>query len=461
MTTRLAGSSTPSCPSTRAAAGGAGNPENPGGYKTAYLWEEVWSGTASWTSWRASSTCRSRRSSVGGKKVQARDDDLPALPPARRACAGWWPTPASAAPGTTTWSSTRPAAARATPSPGWPTGWPACTTTRTRRSSTRSSSSPTGWCSTSSCRTRSTSSSTSRAWCRRSTRDSTPAGRGAGGRRADRHHHAAEVPLRHREDRRAARCAGTPSSSTRRTARRRGEAATELKGVLAGAAIKEEARAKAEEEGSARLRGRDPQGDGQARPAAEPQLLRLHGHAQVQDAGGLRRAGRGRQAAALPPLHHAPGDRGGLHPRRAAELHDLQDVLPAGQGDRGRSQGGQAQGGAGAGPLHEPAPAQHRPEDRGHGRALPRTSRGTRSAAGPRRWWSPSSRLHAVRYKQAFDKYIAEKGYTDIKTLVAFSGTVDRSRTCPASTYTEVGHEQRHPGEGAAGAVRRPTSTRC
>ncbi|MDD4346907.1 MAG: DEAD/DEAH box helicase family protein, partial [Desulfitobacteriaceae bacterium] len=35
-----------------------------------------------------------------------------------------------------------------------------------------------------------------------------------------------------------------------------------------------------------------------------------------------------------------------------------------------------------------------------------------------------SSRLHAVRYKLAFDKYIAEKGYHDVKTLVAFSGTV-------------------------------------
>ena len=34
------------------------------------------------------------------------------------------------------------------------------------------------------------------------------------------------------------------------------------------------------------------------------------------------------------------------------------------------------------------------------------------------------SRLHAVRYKQAFDKYIAAKGYADVKTLVAFSGTV-------------------------------------
>ena len=35
-----------------------------------------------------------------------------------------------------------------------------------------------------------------------------------------------------------------------------------------------------------------------------------------------------------------------------------------------------------------------------------------------------SSRLHAVRYKKEFDKYLLEKGYTDIKTLVAFSGTV-------------------------------------
>lgn len=35
-----------------------------------------------------------------------------------------------------------------------------------------------------------------------------------------------------------------------------------------------------------------------------------------------------------------------------------------------------------------------------------------------------SSRLHAVRYKQEFDNYIARKGYADLKTLVAFSGSV-------------------------------------
>src|SRR5215211_6961563 len=36
-----------------------------------------------------------------------------------------------------------------------------------------------------------------------------------------------------------------------------------------------------------------------------------------------------------------------------------------------------------------------------------------------------SSRLHAVRYKQSIDKYIKAKGYSDIKALVAFSGKID------------------------------------
>ena len=34
------------------------------------------------------------------------------------------------------------------------------------------------------------------------------------------------------------------------------------------------------------------------------------------------------------------------------------------------------------------------------------------------------SRLHAVRYKLALDSYLGEKGYTDVRTLVAFSGEV-------------------------------------
>ncbi|HSV31457.1 MAG TPA: type I restriction endonuclease [Atribacteraceae bacterium] len=49
-----------------------------------------------------------------------------------------------------------------------------------------------------------------------------------------------------------------------------------------------------------------------------------------------------------------------------------------------------------------------------------------------------SSRLHAVRYKQSFDRYIADKGYRGIKTLVAFSGTVIDPDT-PGVEYTEAG----------------------
>lgn len=48
------------------------------------------------------------------------------------------------------------------------------------------------------------------------------------------------------------------------------------------------------------------------------------------------------------------------------------------------------------------------------------------------------SRLHAVRYKQAFDKYIKDHGYDDVKTLVAFSGTVSDPDD-DTLTYTEAG----------------------
>ena len=47
------------------------------------------------------------------------------------------------------------------------------------------------------------------------------------------------------------------------------------------------------------------------------------------------------------------------------------------------------------------------------------------------------SRLEAVRYKQSFDRYIQEKGYA-IRSLVAFSGTVADDRLAGV-TYTEPG----------------------
>lgn len=49
-----------------------------------------------------------------------------------------------------------------------------------------------------------------------------------------------------------------------------------------------------------------------------------------------------------------------------------------------------------------------------------------------------SSRLHAVRYKQAIDRYITDKGYDDIAALVAFSGKVIDD----AGEFTESGMNQ-------------------
>src|SRR5437868_4411542 len=42
MTTRLEGKKTVFLPFNKGRDGSKGNPDNPGGYKTAYLWEEVW-----------------------------------------------------------------------------------------------------------------------------------------------------------------------------------------------------------------------------------------------------------------------------------------------------------------------------------------------------------------------------------------------------------------------------------
>jgi type I restriction enzyme R subunit len=48
-----------------------------------------------------------------------------------------------------------------------------------------------------------------------------------------------------------------------------------------------------------------------------------------------------------------------------------------------------------------------------------------------------SSRLHALRYKLAFDRYIAENGIPNVRSLVAFSGTVGDPDT--GLEYTEPG----------------------
>ena len=72
MTTRLAGEDTQFLPFNLGADGGAGNPVNPAGYRTAYLWERVWAGTPGSTSWplhpRRAARRRARQRSAGRRE---------------------------------------------------------------------------------------------------------------------------------------------------------------------------------------------------------------------------------------------------------------------------------------------------------------------------------------------------------------------------------------------------------
>ena len=215
-----------------------------------------------------------------------------------------------------------------------------------------------------------------------------------------------------------------------------GESATELKGVLAGAAIKEEARAK-DGRAVAGLRRGNPPDDGKAGEAAEHQLLRLHRHAEIQDAGGLRPARTGWQAR---PFHL-------YSMRQAIEEDFILDVLKnyttyktyyrlikSIEDDPEVDKKKAARALARFMSLHPHNIAQKTEVMVEHFQHFTRHKIGGRAKA----MVVTSSRLHAVRYKQAFDKYIAEKGYTDIKTLVAFSGTVI-DPDVPGKEYTEVG----------------------
>ena len=64
------------------------------------------------------------------------------------------------------------------------------------------------------------------------------------------------------------------------------------------------------------------------------------------------------------------------------------------------------------------------------------------------------SRLAAVKYKLAFDRYVAERGYTSIRSLVAFSGTVEDPDD-PGSSYTEVAMNDGLPETGLPEAFER------
>jgi type I restriction enzyme R subunit len=216
-----------------------------------------------------------------------------------------------------------------------------------------------------------------------------------------------------------------------------GEKATELKGVLAGAAIKEEAKAKAEEEGL---------------PDYEEEILKTM-------------AKRGHQpnisffAFTATPKYKTlevfgrPGADGKPQPfhlysmRQAIDEHFILDVLQyyttyktyyrliksiEDDPKVDKRKAGLAL--ARFMSLHPYNIAQKTEVMVEHFRHFTMHKVGGKAKA----MVTTSSRLHAVRYKQAFDKYIAEKGYRGIKTLVAFSGTVV-DPDAPGVEYTEVG----------------------
>ena len=122
---------------------------------------------------------------------------------------------------------------------------------------------------------------------------------------------------------------------------------------------------------------------GGAQDADQRQLLRVHRHAQEQDAGDVRRAAAARrrgqgQAPALPQLHDEAGDRGGLHPRCAQELYAGGQLLQAGQEDRGRPGVRHQEGEEEAAPVcGEPRPRDPA-QGRDHGGPLPRAGAGGR-----------------------------------------------------------------------------------
>ena len=108
-----------------------------------------------------------------------------------------------------------------------------------------------------------------------------------------------------------------------------GDSAREMKEVLGSRAQEAASDAEDWEDGlNAVVESRGPQ--------PQPLVLRVHGDSEGQDHRAVRPAGAERQAGAVPRLQHAPGDRGALHPRRAAALHRLRHLLPHREGGRGR-----------------------------------------------------------------------------------------------------------------------------
>ncbi|MCL4305886.1 DEAD/DEAH box helicase family protein [bacterium] len=216
-----------------------------------------------------------------------------------------------------------------------------------------------------------------------------------------------------------------------------GESATELKGVLAGAAIKEEARAKAEEEGL---------------PDYEEEVLRTmakRGHQPNISFFAFTATPKYKtlEVFGTPGLDDKPVPFHLYSMRQAIEEGFILDVLKyyttyktyyrlvkSTEDDPDVDKKKAARALARFMSFHPHNLAQKTEVMVEHFRTFVRHKIGGRAKA----MVVTDSRLHAVRYKQAFDKYLNENHYADIKALVAFSGTVE-DPDFPGKEYTEVG----------------------
>ena len=103
-----------------------------------------------------------------------------------------------------------------------------------------------------------------------------------------------------------------------------------------------------------------------------------------------------RPARAVPPVFDAPGHRGGLHPRRARQLRHVQDVLADRAGHPGRSRLRPRQGQDGHRPLRLAASAPAGPEGGGDRRTLP-----GQGGAEDRRYGESDGRHRLARARRA------------------------------------------------------------
>ena len=127
--------------------------------------------------------------------------------------------------------------------------------------------------------------------------------------------------------------------------------------------------------GGGNHRGQDQPLDGEPQDAVQRQLIRLHRHAQEPDPGNLRRCGARRRdgpTRSLPLLLHEAGHPGGFHPGCIGQLHPDRQLLPADQDHRGRPGARQPPRPAQAAPIRREPRDRHRAQGRDHGGPLPR-----------------------------------------------------------------------------------------